>query len=327
MTLASSVFRRAVALGLLLLPGVPFAQTQDYPAKPVRIVVPYAPGGSPDVVSRVVAQEMPGLLGQQFLIENRPGSGGISAVEFVVKSVPDGYTLLIADAGHWAMNPAIYPKLPYDALRDLAPVGMVTTLSLFLVAHESMKVNDLKEFIALVKSRPGQFNYGSSGSGSVHHMTMESIKAALGLDIVHVPYKGTGQSTPALIAGQVAMSISALTSIAAHVKSGKVKVLMANTKKRSPLAPNVPATEESGIADVDFPGQLAIFAPAGTPGAIVDKLSGAFARAAQRPDAVARFMAIGVEGVGGTPEQLAATIRADIPKYARAVKISGATVD
>ncbi len=327
MMLVSPVRRLALRVGFLVLAAVPLAQAQDFPSRPVKIVVPYAPGGAADVVGRIVAQEMQAIAGQQFIIENRPGGGGITGVEFVVKSPADGYTLLSADAGHWAINAALYPKLPYDALRDLAPVGMITTLSLFLVAHESMKVDDLKEFIALVKSRPGQFNYGSSGNGSVHHLTMESIKAALGLDIVHVPYKGTGQSTPALVAGQVAMSISALTSIAGHVKSGKVKALLASTRKRFSLVPGVPGTEESGIAGVDFPGEIALLAPGGTPRPIVEKLSAALAKAVQRPDAIARFTAISVEGVGNTPEQLAATIRADIPKYARAVKLSGATVD
>ena len=238
---------QAFAAALATLGFCSLAQAQEFPTKPVKIIVPYQPGGSSDVVGRVAGQQMASILGQQFIVENRSGAGGISGVEALVKSPPDGYTLLVADSGHWAINPALYPKLPYDPVKDLAPVGMATTSSLFLVTHESFPAKDLKGLIALVKSRPGEFNYGSSGNGSVHHLTMEAFKAALGLDIVHVPFKGTGQSVPALVGGQVPMAIAALTSVAPYAKTGKVRVLGANTKKRSPLAPDVPSMGEVGI--------------------------------------------------------------------------------
>lgn len=300
---------------------------QEFPSKPLRLLVPYSPGGSADVVGRVAAQQMAALLGQPFVVENRTGAGGIPGVQSLVSAPPDGYTLLVADAGHWAANPALYAKLPYNPQRDFVPVGMITTSSLFLVVHESVPAKNLQELVALAKASPGKLNYGSSGSGSVHHLTMEVFKNALGLDIVHVPYKGTGQSVPALLGGQVSMAIAALTSVASHVKQGKVRVVGANTKKRSPLAPDVPPMADAGVPDLDFPGELGLVAPAGTPSPVIDKLSAALAKAVQHPDAVARFTAIGVEPVGNTPTQLAETIRADIPKYARAVKISGAKVD
>lgn len=303
------------------------AQAQEFPSRPLKIIVPYAPGGAADVVARLIAPSMGEILGQQFIVENRAGASGIPAVEAAAKSPPDGHTLLIADAGQWAINSALHAKLPYDATKELAPISKVTTLSLFLVVHESVPANSLQELVALAKAKPGSLNYGSSGTGTVHHLTMEAMKAALGLDIVHVPYKGTGQSIPALLGGQVAMAISALPSIAAHVKSGKVKVLGANTQKRSPFAPDIPSIAELGIPDFDFPGELGLLAPAGTPRPHIDKLAAALAQAVRRPEAVQRLTAMGMEPVGGKPEELAAQIKADIRRYAQAVKVSGAKAD
>jgi tripartite-type tricarboxylate transporter receptor subunit TctC len=303
------------------------AQAQGFPSRPVKIIVPYAPGGAADVVARLIATPMGEALGQQFIVENRPGASGITGVEAAMKSPPDGHTLLIADAGQWAINSALHPKLPYDATRDLAPIGKVTTLSMYLVVHESVPANTILELVALVKAKPGALNYGSSGTGTVHHLTMEAMKAALGLDIVHVPYKGTSQSIPALLGGQVSMAISALPSIAPHIKSGKVKVLGANTKKRSPFAPEIPAIAEFGVPEFDFPGELGLLAPAGTPQAVLQKLSAALAQAVRRSEVSQRLTAMGMEPVGGTPEDLAAQIRADLRRYGDAVKASGAKVE
>ena len=305
----------------------PAAHAQEFPSRPVKIIVPYAPGGASDVVARVIGPPMAETLGQQFIVDNRPGAGGIPGFEALVKSPADGHTLIIGDAGQWAMNPALYAKLPYDPLRDLAPVGVATTLSLFLVVHESVPAKGIEELISLVKSKPGFFNYGSSGTGTVHHLTMEAFKAAFGLDMVHVPYKGTGQSTPALLSGQVSMTIAALTSIAPHVKSGKVRVLAANTKKRSPFAPEVPSIAEFGVADFDFPGDLALLAPAGTPRSHIDKLAEAMAQALRRPEVVQRLASLGMEPVGGKPEELAAKMREEMQRYARVVKAAGAKVE
>ncbi len=304
------------------------AAAQDYPTKPIRMVVPYAAGGLPDTMTRIASQRMIESLGQQIVVDNRPGAGGISACELVAKSSPDGYTLLIADVAQTAINPALYAKLPYDSVRDFAPVSLMGTSAQFLVAHVSVPANTLKELIALAKGKPGQLRYGSGGTGSVHHLSMEALKNPLGLDIVHVPYKGTGQAVPALLSGEVSLLFAALPSIAPHIKAGRVKLLAVNTIKRSAQAPDVPTIAEiTGIKDYDYPPGIGVLAPAKTPKAIVSRLSAAIAKAVQHPDIAQRYTTLGIDGVGNTPEQYVAQIRLDIAKYAKAVKASGVKVE
>lgn len=304
------------------------AIAQDYPNKPVRIVVPYAAGGLPDTMTRIVSQRLIEAFGQPFVVDNRPGAGGIAACELVAKSTADGYTLLIADVGQTAINPALFSKLPYHPVRDFAPVSIMGLSTQFLVAHASVPANTLSELVALAKARPGQLRYGSGGTGSLHHLGMEALKAALGLDIVHVPYKGTAQSVPALLSGEVSLAFSALPSIAPHMSAGRVKLLAANTLKRSAQAPEVPTVAEvTGIRDFDYPPEIGVLAPAGTPKVIVNRLSAGIAKAVRHPDTVQRFTTLGIEPVGNTPEAYAAQIRIDIEKYAKAVKVSGVKLD
>ena len=262
------------------------------------------------------------------MVENRPGAGGIAACELVAKSPADGYTLLIVDVGQTAINPALYSKLSYDPVRDFTPVSIIGTSAQFLVAHPSVPANTLKELIALARAKPGQLNYGSGGTGSLHHLTMEAMKAALHLDIVHVPYKGTAQSVPALLSGEVALVFSALPSIAGHLEAKRVKLLAVNTAKRSAQAPTVPTIAEiTGIPDFDYPPEIGVLAPAGTPAAIVNRLAGGIARAVRHAETVQRFTTLGIDPVGNTPAEYAAQIKIDIEKYAKAVKISGARAD
>ena len=321
------------SLALLQAAGIAAASAQEtvagaYPAKAVRMVVPYAAGGLPDTMTRIVAQRLGDTFAQQFVIENRPGAGGIAACELVAKSNADGYTLLIADVAQTAINPALYAKLPYDPIRDFAPVSIMGTSAQFLVAHSSVPASTLPQLIALAKARPGQLNYGSGGAGSLHHLSMEALKSALGLDIVHVPYKGTAQSIPALISGEVALAFSALPSLAGQLKTGRVRLLAVNTVRRSAQAPAVPTIAEiTGIPDYDYPPQIGVLAPAGTPQGVVAQLAAAIAKAVRHPDTVQRFTALGIEPVGNTPESYAAQIRIDIEKYAKAVKASGARAD
>jgi tripartite-type tricarboxylate transporter receptor subunit TctC len=304
------------------------AAEQPYPARPVRVVVPYAAGGLPDTMVRIAAPRLLESLGQHFVVDNRPGAGGIAGCELVARATPDGYTLLVADVGQTAINPAVYSKLPYDTLRDFAPVSIMGTSAQFLVAHASVPANTLPELIALAKSKPGQLRYGSGGIGSVHHLSMEALKTPLGLDIVHVPYKGTGQAVPALIGGEVALLFSALPSIAPHIKAGRLKLLGVNTIKRSPQAPDVPTIAEvTGIRDYDYPPEIGVLAPAKTPQPIINRLAQAIAKAMRHPETMSRYTALGIEPVGNTPEQYAAKIRVDIAKYAKAVKAAGVKVD
>ena len=304
--------------------GISPATAQDYPIKPVKIVVPYAPGGSPDTVARITAQQLTAILGQPVLIDNLAGSSGIAGIENVKNAAPDGYTLLVADAAHWAVNRVIKKKLPYDAQKDLVPIGMLTTSSLFLTVHESFPAKNLQELVAAVKAKPGFYTYGSSGVGSLHNLTMEAFKAGLGLDILHVPYKGTGQSVPALVGGQVSMAVAAYNSVAPFANAGKVRIIAANTLASSPILPQFPPMGDAGLKDFDFPGENALFAPAGTPKAVVDKLVAAVTKAINMPDAISRFNAAGVEpSRTPTPAALAETIRRDMPKYAQAVRAAG----
>jgi tripartite-type tricarboxylate transporter receptor subunit TctC len=304
------------------------ADAQEFPVRPIRAVVPYAAGGLPDTMTRIASNRMTEILGQQIVVDNRPGAGGISGCELVANSTPDGYTLLIADVAQTAINPALFAKLPYDTLRDFAPVSLMGTSGQFLVAHASVPANTLPELIKLVKSKPGQIRYGSGGIGSVHHLSMEALKAPLGLDIVHIPYKGTGQAVPALLAGEVSLLFSALPSIAPHVKAGRVKLLGVNTVKRNAQAPDVPTIGEiTGIKDYDYPPAIGVMAPVKTPKAVIDRLAGAIAKAVQHPDTVSRYTALGIDPVGNTPAQYLAQTRIDIAKYAKAVKSSGVKVE
>ena len=313
-----------------LLAGLAFAATacaQGFPSRPMKIVVPYAPGGLPDTIARVVAVKLGESFGQQLVVENMPGAGGISGVGEVVKAQPDGYTLLVADVGQIAINPHLFSKLPYAPLKDLAPVSMIGTSALYLVAHPSVPVNSLKELVALAKAQPGKLNYGSSGIGSIHHLATEALKSGFGIDIVHVPYKGTGQSVPALLGGQVALLYSALPSIAGHLKDGKVKMLAISTAKRSPQTPDVPTVAESGIPGYDFVAEIGMLAPAGTPREVVNRLAGEVAKAVKQPDVVQRFTQLGIEPVGSTPEAYAQANKADFDKYATIVRATGAKID
>jgi len=316
---------RLLAALLLCLSGGLAAQ--EWPAKPVRMVVPYAAGGLPDTMARILGTRLSESLGQQIVVENRGGAGGIAGTELVAKAPPDGYLLLVADVGQLAINPHLYAKLPYDPLKDFAAVTLLGTTSLFLIAHPSVPANSFVELLALARSRPGQLNYGSSGTGSIHHLATEALKAALGLDIVHVPYKGMGQAVPALLGGQVSMLFSALPAIESHVKAGKVKLLAISTPKRSAQAPEVPAIAELGVPGYDFAPQIGVLAPAGTAPAVVLRLSDEIRKAVRGLEIAQRYRQLGIEPAGSTPEAYGAMIRAAYDRYAQVVKSSGAKAE
>ena len=303
------------------------AEAQVYPNKPIKVVVPYAAGGLPDTIARLVGAKVGASLGQQLVVENMGGAGGISGVTEVVKAQPDGYTLLVADVGQVAINPHLFSKLPYAPLKDLAPVSLIGVAPLYLVVHPSVPANSLPELVKLAKANPGKYNYGSSGVGSIHHLATEALKAGFGIDLVHVPYKGTGQSVPALLGGQVSVLYSAGPSIAGHVKEGKVRVLAVSSGKRSPQTPDVPAVSEFGLPDYDYPAEIGMLAPTGTPREVVNRLSAEIARAVKQPDVVQRFTQLGIDPVGSTPEAYGQVNKADYAKFATAVRTSGAKVD
>ncbi|HKQ29471.1 MAG TPA: tripartite tricarboxylate transporter substrate binding protein [Burkholderiales bacterium] len=300
---------------------------QSYPNRPVKVVVPYAAGGLPDTMARLVGQKMGESMGQQLVIENRGGAGGIVGTAEVAKSAPDGYSLLVADVSQIAINPHLFAKLPYDPLKELTGVSLMGTSALYLVAHSSVPANNMKELVALIKSQPGKLSYGSSGLGSIHHLAMEALKVGLNLDMLHVPYKGTGQSVPALLGGQVPLLYAALPSIETHVKSGKVKILAVSTPQRSAQTPDVPTVAEAGVPGYDFVAEIGLYAPAGTPQEIISKLAAEAHKAVKQSDVAQRFKQLGIDPVGSTPAAYNAMNRASYQKYEKVVKASGAKID
>jgi len=308
-----------------VVPNYLLAQT--YPAKPVRLLVGYPPGGFPDTMARIVAPKLSEAFGQQFIIENRPGAGGSLACEIAAKAAPDGYTLVVVDIGQSAINLALYPHLQYDTLRDFAPVSLLGTSPFFLAAHNSTGVTTWKELVALARAKPGYLTYGSSGNGTPPHLAMEILKSRTGLDLVHVPFKGSGQSIPALMAGQVHLLFTVLPTMAAAVKSGQVRLLALASDTRTPQAPEVPTFNELGVTGVRILPSIGILAPVATPKPIIAALAREASKAVHDPDTMKRFEAMGIDPVGNTPEQYAAGLKDDIAYYANAVKLSGAKID
>jgi tripartite-type tricarboxylate transporter receptor subunit TctC len=317
----------AAAVSTALVAGAAFAQAAGYPNHPVTLIVPYAPGGLPDTVARVVGQKLGDKWGQAVVIENKPGGNGVVAAQALLAKPADGYTLLVTDATMFSVNPFIYAKLPYDPQKDFTFISFTARAPLFLAVHPSLPVSNFTEFVALVKSKPGQFSYGSSGIGSIHHLTTESIKAALGLDILHVPYKGTGQSVPAVVSGQVSAVFSAFPSLAGFAKEGKLKLIAVNSEKRSSLAPDVATIAETHIPGFDFAPTIGFSGPAGMPAAITEKIGADVAEVLKDPAMAERMHVLGIDPVGGGPQAYAAQIAADRARMEVAVKVAGAKAD
>ncbi|MFO1284037.1 MAG: tripartite tricarboxylate transporter substrate binding protein [Burkholderiales bacterium] len=309
------------AIGVLASPAAR-AQPAGYPNKSIRFVVPYAAGGLPDTVARIVAQRLGDRLGQSVIVDNRPGANGGVAAGVLASAPADGYQFLVTDGSMLSINPLIYSKLTYDAQKDFVPVSLVARAPLFLAVHPKVPATTLAEFIAYAKSRPGQVNYGSSGIGSTHHLTIEAMKAALGLDMVHVPFKGTGQSVPALVGGQVEVLMSAYPSLSGFVKDGRVRMLAANSEQRSAQAPELPAIAEL-IPGFDFAPIVGVLAPIGTPPEIVQKIATEVTAIAKLPDAVQQMKAAGIDAIGGGPADYAKAIGEENARMAKAIQTSG----
>jgi tripartite-type tricarboxylate transporter receptor subunit TctC len=313
------------AVALCVAQGAIAQGAKTYPDKPVRVIVGYSPGGLPDTIARIAGQKLGEIWGQQVVVDNRPGANSILGADAVAKAAPDGYTLLMTDNSTVAINPFLYSRLPYSE-KDLVPAALVARAPLFLAVHPSVPANSFKELIALIKANPGKYSYGSSGIGSTHHLCMEYLKSVLGLDMVHVPYKGTGQSVPALVAGQVPMVFSGYPTLSAHARDGRIKLLAINSLKRSGLAPDVPAIAET-IPGFDFAPTFGFFAPGGTPHEIIAKIGADSAEAVKSRDVVERLKSLGIDAVGLSGEDWVPLLKADAERYSKAVKISGARVD
>ncbi|MBX9813061.1 MAG: tripartite tricarboxylate transporter substrate binding protein [Burkholderiales bacterium] len=309
----------------LLMVCVP-AQAQTYPVKPIRIIVPFAPGGGADIIARILAQKMTDSWGQQVVVDNRAGASGNIGNELVAKAAPDGYTLLMASSA-LAINPSVYKSVPYDAVRDFAPITRPALLPNILVVHPSLPVKTVKDLVVLAKSKPGQISYASAGAGTGTHLAGEMFKIMAGVDMVHVPYKGGGAVISDLLGGQVALTFATLPSVMPYVKAGRLRAVAMTTTQRWPGLPEVPTIAESGFPGFEISTWIGLLAPAGTPKDVVGKLHGEMVRILKLPDVRERFESLGMEPVGDTPDQFAQYIRSELAKYAKVVKQSGARVD
>ena len=306
-----------------LLPAASVAQG-NYPDKPIRLVVPFAPGGASDLTARTLAQKMGDSMGQTVVVDNKPGANGSLGAELVAKSPPDGYTILITDRGSLTVNPALYAKLPYDPVKDFSYIGIATEGPYVLVANPKLGVSTLAELVALAKAKPGTLNYSSFGVGSMAQLNLEALNQKMGIDLVHVPYKGASPAAQAVVAGEVAVSISTVPAVQGFIKDGRLRALAVGADKRMASLPNVPTMTEAGATnDILAPVYFALLAPAGTPPAVVAKLNAEMKKALADPAVAERLAGVGLVGTGSSPEAMAASIQADLPRFSALVKSIG----
>jgi tripartite-type tricarboxylate transporter receptor subunit TctC len=318
------VIRALLLLALPLALAGP-AGSQDYPTRPIRLIVPFAPGGPTDIMSRAISERITSRLGQPLVVDNRPGAGGGIGSELAARSAPDGYTMLLGHIGTHAINASLYQKLGYDPVRDFAPITMIATLPLGLWVNASVPAASVNELVALAKAKPGSINFGSAGSGGPTHMAGEMLKAMARIKIVHVPYKGNAAALTDLVAGRVQMMFSNLLTAGPHARAGKLRGLAVSSARRSSQAPELPTVAESGVPGYDITPWYGVLFPAGTPRAIVLRLNQEIGGILTTPEVAERFRAQGVDFVTSTPEAFGALIKSEIPKWRKVVKESGAT--
>ena len=314
-------------LWIILVAVVSGSGLAAYPDQPVRLVVPFPPGGPTDIVARPLAQKLSENLRQQFIVDNRGGAGGNIGAAAVAKSVADGYTLLMGTVGTHAINASLYKELTFDPVKHFAPVSLVAQAPVVLVVHPSMPAKTLKEFVALAKSKPGQITFGSAGSGSPGHLTGELFKDMAGVDLVHAPYKGSAPAITDLLGGAIQALFDPIQATLSHVKAGKLRMLGVSSPKRSSAFPNVPTIAEAGVSGFETTAWWAVFTPAKTPKEVITKLNTEIMKIMRSPDMKERLHKLEIEPIGSTSDQLAAFVKTEMAKWARAVKFSGATVE
>jgi tripartite-type tricarboxylate transporter receptor subunit TctC len=292
----------------------------EYPARPIRMIVPFPPGGGNDILARAVGQRLSPVIGQQIIVDNRGGAGGPLGAELAAKAEPDGYTIFLGSIGNLTFLPVLQPNLPYEPVRDFAPVTLLATSAFILVVNPALPAKSVKELIALAKAKPGQLNYGSSGSGSSLHMTGELFKLATGVDLMHIPYKGTSPALIDLLANQVQIMFSTMPSMVPHVKTGKLRALGVSGATRTDAVPDVPTIAEAGVAGFEVLNWQGIVVPKKTPDAIVQKLSRALLATLKLPEMINSLATQGLDAAGGTPEQFGALIKSELEKYGKVAK-------
>lgn len=314
----------AAAFGVAATPAI---AADKYPNKPVTIIVPFSAGGTTDILARIVGVKLGETLGETVIIDNRPGAGGNIGAAMVAKAKPDGYTLLMGTVGTHAINQTLYPKLNFDPIKDFAPLTRVANLPNLLVVHPSVPAKNVQELIAYAKANPGKLNFGSSGNGSSIHLSGELFKNMTGIDMQHVPYKGSAPAVTDLLGGQISMMFDNMPSAIQHVKSGKLRPLAVTTAKRSPALPNVPTIAESGVKGYEATSWFGLLAPAGTPPAIINRLNADLVKILAMPDVKKQMAEQGAEAYSETPAAFAGFIKTETAKWAKVVKASGAVVD
>jgi tripartite-type tricarboxylate transporter receptor subunit TctC len=319
--------RFALSIGLCAAIAGPRAAASEYPAKPIRIIAQFTPGSSTDILARIVAQKMGQDWNQQVVVDNRPGAGGVLGTEMGAKANPDGYTLTMAVSAAFGINPSLYAKLPYDVVRDFAPISTLGLTPQTLVVSPSTAFKSVKEFVAAAKDKPGQINYASLGTGSTSHLTMEMFRSAAGIKLNHVPFKGSAEAHTALIGGQVPAMFDAIPATLPQIKSGRLRGLGIATLKRSQFLPDLPTIAESGYPGFEAVGWIGIAAPAKTPDAILDKLNAEMVKIINEPDVKEKLATLAFTPVGDTRAQFAAFMKSEIAKWGKAVKDSGAKAD
>lgn len=302
------------------------AHSQPYPTRPIRLLVPYPPGGGTDIIARIVGQKLTENVGQQIIVDNRGGAGGTIGTDIVAKSAPDGYTILMAPTSH-AINPSIYRRLPYDTLKDFTPVTLAASATIVLAVHPSIPVRSVKDLIALAKSKPGQLNFGSAGNGTVFHLTAELFKRQAGVDMVHVPFKGGGPTIANLVGGQVSLAFETMLALSPHIKADRVRSLAVTSARRSSVMPELPTVAELGFRDIIAENWYGFYAPARTPKNIVARLNTEIVKILRTQEIKERFQGQGTEVVGSAPEELADYLQKEMRKWSKTAKESGAQVD
>ncbi len=309
-----------LVFALTLIALVAGAAAQDYPSKPIRLIVPFPPGGGNDTMARTVGHQLTAALGQQVVIDNRAGAGGIIGAETAAKAAPDGYTLFLGGVGSHGINPNLRAKLPYDPVRDFAPVSLIASAPLILVVHPSVPVKSVKELIQLAKAKPGQLNFASNGAGGSSHLAAEMFKMMTATDMVHVPYKGLSPALTDLLSGQVQLMFSSTVAILPQVRAGRLRSLALTSARRVPALPDVPTVAESGVAGYETASWYGVLAPAGTPQPIVDRLNREIVRIVQLPEVRERLAAEGAEPVGNSPGEFVAYIKRELARWATVIR-------
>ena len=316
-----------IACGALVFAAFSVVHAQNYPMRPIRIIAQFTPGTSTDILARVIGGKLTEAWGQQVVVDNRPGAGGIVGTEIGAKAVPDGYTLTMAVSSAFGINPTLYAKLPYDVLRDFAPITNIALTPQTLVANPAFAARSVKQLVAAAKAKPGQINYASLGSGSTSHLTMEMFRSAAGVELNHVPYKGSPAAHADLFSGQIPVMFDAIPAVLPHVKSGRLRGLGIGSAKRSPFLPDVPTIAESGFPGFEAVGWIGIAAPAKTPAPVLDKLNAEIRRIINSAEMKDRLATLAFTPVGDTREEFARFIQSEIAKWGRAVRESGAKAE